>query len=321
MRRTIIILVSIIAFLSLFLIFVTNIPQEADSSKEVDSSQEVAENKPVPPEIELVPSPLPEPVAPVEPNISPEVEASVFNIENLTIAEEYSATPYNRDLFNHWVSNNSTNCNTRYAVLIIESLGEVTSDGCKVVSGFWLSIYDNVNVSNASDLDIDHMIPLAEAWRSGAYAWDADTRERFSNDLTFDSALVAVTASSNRSKGDRDPAEWLPDFARCNYVTDWVAVKVRWSLTFNPQEITAIQNVLLNCGITSITTPLLATVNFDSSTPPTGSPPAASDGISDPRFSSCAEASRNGFKGPYISGVDVEYGWYRDGDKDGQVCE
>jgi hypothetical protein len=64
-------------------------------------------------------------------------------------------------------------------------------------------------IGEAVDARIDHVVPLAEAWRSGAAAWNADQRERFANDLV-DPQLIAVSASSNRSKGDQDPAEWKP---------------------------------------------------------------------------------------------------------------
>jgi hypothetical protein len=80
------------------------------------------------------------------------------------------------------------------------------------------------------------MVSLAEAWDSGARAWTAATRQRFANDLGDSRALVAVTASANRSKGDRDPAEWMPDKRRCLYVRQYVATKLRWSLEVDGAE-------------------------------------------------------------------------------------
>jgi hypothetical protein len=86
--------------------------------------------------------------------------------------------------------------------------------------------------------DIDHLSPLAEAWDSGAWAWDADTRMRYADDLDDPRSLIAVSASANRSKGDQDPAEWMPPAASyaCTYITDWVAVKTRWGTERRPRR-------------------------------------------------------------------------------------
>jgi hypothetical protein len=85
-------------------------------------------------------------------------------------------------------------------------------------------------------VDIDHLVPLAEAWDSGARGWNAGTRERYANDLGDRRALVAVTDNVNQSKGDQDIAEWLPELSRCRYVREWVSVKIRWSLTVDRVE-------------------------------------------------------------------------------------
>jgi hypothetical protein len=93
-----------------------------------------------------------------------------------------------------------------------------------------------VTWSDSGDVDIDHLVPLAEAWDSGARQWNAGTRERYANDLGDRRALVAVTDNVNQSKGDQDIAEWLPELSRCRYVREWVSVKVRWSLTVDRVE-------------------------------------------------------------------------------------
>lgn len=251
---------------------------------------------------------------------APSVSASseVSALQQLTVTAESSAI-YNRDFFNHWISDNSTGCDTRYAVLVEESLSQVAVSDCKVLSGSWVSVYDNVTLADATTLDIDHMVPLAEAWRSGADKWDADTRERFANDLGYANSLVAVTASTNRSKGDKDPSEWLPSVNVCDYVVNWVQVKLRWSLTVDQAEFDTLTRIFNDCDITTVQTPtFVAIIGAETPTTPTVS---ESDTTVDTRFSSCAEASRNGFHGPYVKGTDVEYDWYRDGDNDGQVCE
>ena len=93
------------------------------------------------------------------------------------------------------------------------------------------------------------MVPLAEAWESGANDWTAARREQYANDLGFADSLIAVSASSNRSKGARDPAEWLPPTTgvHCWCAAAWVQVKTRWSLTVDQTEADKLQDVLAGC--------------------------------------------------------------------------
>jgi hypothetical protein len=157
---------------------------------------------------------------------------------------------YDRDLFRHWVDADGDGCDARDEVLIAESLTEVRiARGCRIRGGTWVSVFDDMQTSEPSDLDIDHVVPLAEAWRSGAADWDERTRQAFANDLADERALRAVSASSNRSKSDQDPSEWLPpeEGFHCQYVSDWVAIKVRWDLAVDPAERKAIAAVLADC--------------------------------------------------------------------------
>ena len=143
---------------------------------------------------------------------------------------------YDRDLFVHWISQGD-GCDTRDRVLIGEARRDpAVSPDCALTGGRWFSYYDGVSTSDPATLDIDHMVPLAEAWDSGARHWSAGRRQRYANDLGDRRSLVAVTAASNRSKSDQDPREWLPDRARCRYLAEWVAVKLRWSLTVDRAE-------------------------------------------------------------------------------------
>jgi hypothetical protein len=95
------------------------------------------------------------------------------------------------------------------------------------------------------------MVPLAEAWRSGAWKWTSAQRQEFANDLDLiTNSLVAVSASSNRSKGDKDPASWLPKMGRedvCNYLTDWIGVKWKYSLTVDQKEAKKLQEEMIKC--------------------------------------------------------------------------
>jgi hypothetical protein len=103
-------------------------------------------------------------------------------------------------------------------------------------------------LDSPTKVDIDHMVPLANAWRSGAAAWTTDRREQFANDLK-DPQLVAVSASSNRSKGDQDPSTWKPKEpgAWCEYATKWIAVKAVWKLTVTTAEKSALNDMLEKC--------------------------------------------------------------------------
>jgi len=155
---------------------------------------------------------------------------------------------YDRDLFRHWITTDG--CSTREWVLIRQALSGTTT-GCVVVGGRWFSRYDGKVTDAPSGFDIDHMVPLAEAWGSGASLWTDQRRQAFANDLDYRPALIAVTASSNRSKGDRDPAEWLPPATTywCKYLRQWVGVKFRWGLSVDPEEKAAITSGIAVCAI------------------------------------------------------------------------
>lgn len=159
---------------------------------------------------------------------------------------------YNRNLFKHWTDADGDSCNTREEVLIAESKTppQVDAYGCRVIAGDWYSEYDGLLHTDPSDLDIDHFIPLKEAWDSGAWAWSSSQREKFANDLSDARSLIAVTAGQNRSKGDKDLSNWLPPRkeALCTYVASWVAVKAHWKLSMDPSEWGRAKNILTkNC--------------------------------------------------------------------------
>ena len=153
---------------------------------------------------------------------------------------------YNRDLFPHWISQGG-GCDTRDQVLITESTTTAqVREPCEVVSGNWTSKYDGQQTSSPSNFDIDHVVALKEAWESGALLWQAETRKAFANDLSDKRSLTAVSASSNRSKGARDPADWIPtlDAAVCPYLADWISIKARWDLSMDQYEYDQIKEML-----------------------------------------------------------------------------
>ncbi|MDZ8275662.1 S-layer homology domain-containing protein [Microbacterium aquimaris] len=186
-------------------------------------------------------------------------------LPQLTVAAENTTREYNRDMFPHWIDADNDGCDTRDEVLIEESTTTVTvGSGCAISNGTWLSAYDNQTWTATSDVDIDHMVPLAEAWRSGAWRWNEEQRTAFANDLDVEYALLAVTDNVNQSKGDRDPASWMPpatDYA-CEYATSWLLVKYRWSLTIDTDEHNALDSVFSgDCGTREVTIPNRAAVS------------------------------------------------------------
>ncbi len=167
-------------------------------------------------------------------------------LSELTVATESHQSTYERDLFPTWITI-SGNCDTRETVIERDGTDVVTNSACTATSGHWTSPYDGVTTTDASTFDIDHLVPLSEAWDSGAWAWTTDQRQAFANDVTRPQ-LLAVSAGSNRSKGDDDPAEWLPQSSyQCVYTRAWVQVKHYYGLSVDSAEKSALYAVLDNC--------------------------------------------------------------------------
>jgi hypothetical protein len=170
-------------------------------------------------------------------------------LAHLPVAAE-DRTGYKRTAFKHWTDADRDGCDTRKEVLKAEAIiAPVQGPGCALTGGEWYSPYDDTYFNDAGKLDIDHLVPLAEAWDSGASGWTAKEREAYANDLGDARDLIAVSAKSNRSKADQDPSTWLPPAAgyHCTYVTDWIADKTRWGLSIDPGEQTALQQDLAAC--------------------------------------------------------------------------
>lgn len=164
-----------------------------------------------------------------------------------TAGDEGAIPPYRRSEWPHWTGR----CpDTRDHVLRDESTVSVTlsADGCRVVAGSWLSDYDGETVTAPSALDIDHLVPLAEAHRSGGWRWSRDRKRAYANDLTDPWHLLAVTARSNRQKGDQDPARWRPRReAWCRYARAWRGIKMRWQLVSDAAEARALAEMEGTC--------------------------------------------------------------------------
>jgi hypothetical protein len=181
------------------------------------------------------------------PSDIPSLSVAKTELAALTVAAETNADTYDRDLFPHWITISGT-CNTRETVLMRDGTDVVTNSSCAATSGSWYSPYDGATWYAASDVDIDHLVPLAEAWRSGAYAWTTSERRSFANDLT-NAQLWAVTDNVNQAKGDQDPSTWKPSLTSfwCTYAKAWIDVKYEWELKVQSSEKIALITMLGYC--------------------------------------------------------------------------
>jgi hypothetical protein len=156
-------------------------------------------------------------------------------------------TGYSRKKFPHW-GQQSGNCNTREIALERDGEDVKQDQECRAVAGKWHSVYDGKDVTSAGQVDIDHMVPLANAWRSGADKWTAARRTEFANDLT-NPELIAVSSTSNQAKGDENPAQWRPPQRNfwCTYARAWIDVKHHYTLSVTQAEKKALDEMLDTC--------------------------------------------------------------------------
>ena len=168
-------------------------------------------------------------------------------LASIKVENEYKSG-YRRSLFVHWSDLDGNGCDTREEVLKRDSISKPQVDPyrCYVVAGDWYSKYDGKTLSDRSDVDIDHVVALKEAWDSGAWAWSMSQRQAFANDLTDRRTLIAVTDRVNASKSDKDPSNWMPPLKSywCTYLGDWISVKARWGLSMDQSEFGRIKNLL-----------------------------------------------------------------------------
>ncbi|MEH1124158.1 HNH endonuclease family protein [Micromonospora sp. CPCC 206061] len=160
---------------------------------------------------------------------------------------------YDRDLFHYGLDEDGNGCDTRREVLLAEAtVTPIVTGDCDIAGGQWYSYYENETYEDASLVEVDHLVPLAEAWGSGAYRWAPATRQAFANDLGDPRTLAAVGTAVNQDKGAQDVAGWLPPFAdaQCRYLHDWVAVKTRWRLSVDEAEKTSLQTLAARCADT-----------------------------------------------------------------------
>ncbi|MFE0042808.1 HNH endonuclease family protein [Streptomyces albireticuli] len=185
-----------------------------------------------------VPAQMPEP---------PPADTARTELADLNVAAPHPMAGYSRAKFPHWIQQGD-GCDTREVVLERDGRNVAQDDKCRATGGSWHSLYDGKTLASASQVDIDHMVPLANAWRSGADHWETPRRKQFANDLAH-SQLIAVSAASNRSKGDQSPDQWSPpDRAYwCTYSRAWVSVKYLYDLSVTQPEADQLATMLDTC--------------------------------------------------------------------------
>ncbi|MGB3635905.1 MAG: HNH endonuclease family protein [Rubrobacteraceae bacterium] len=174
-------------------------------------------------------------------------------LEGLQVSEPGSMAGYSREKFPHWSDAqengwdvSDTSCDVRDAALIRDGENVQVESGCDIVSGTWLDPFTAQTFTDPSDIDIDHMVPLANAWRSGASSWDEVQSESYANDPDV---LLSVEDNANQEKGDKGPEAWKPpnEAEWCSYAKQWIGVKAKYELSVNEQEKQALVEMLNGC--------------------------------------------------------------------------
>ncbi len=161
---------------------------------------------------------------------------------------------YDRDDFGRWQDADHDCQNTRHEVLMDESAAPVTFKGnsqCFIDAGEWHDPYTDTVITSASQLDVDHMVPLANAFISGAWQWSEEKKQAYMNFMADQDHLIAVESSTNRSKSDRGPEDWRPPNENywCEYAQNWTSIKNTWGLTVTSSEQAALNEMLDTCPL------------------------------------------------------------------------
>jgi Protein of unknown function (DUF1524) len=184
--------------------------------------------------------------------VSTPAEASQA-LNKLQVASPGSMSGYSRERFPHWSKASDfgwappdSSCDTREAALLRDGKNVKVGKGCKVASGEWPDSYTGQTYSDPKDLDIDHVVPLANAWRSGASSWNDKQRERYANDPEV---LLSVEDNANQAKGDKGPEAWKPPNKSewCDFAERWIQIKSKYDLSVNEQEKTALEQMFDTC--------------------------------------------------------------------------
>lgn len=183
-----------------------------------------------------------------DPPPPPSESTARTELASLTVGTPHSMDGYSRDAFDIWAKQ-PDGCTTRQDVLARDGDDvQEGGNGCQPSSGSWYSAYDDTTVTAVAQATIDHVVPLADAWRTGADEWTPDQRKAFGNDLT-DAQLIIASESSNSSKSDKDPSEWKPTNKAywCTYGEQYVSVKYTFKLFVTSAEKGALGDLLDAC--------------------------------------------------------------------------
>ena len=175
-------------------------------------------------------------------------------LEALNILEVKGRAPktgYSRDQFGSgWATVNG--CSTRDIIMYRDLINTTLSDECTVASGLLNDTYTGKPIkyskANASQIQIDHVVALSDAWQKGAQQLTAKQRQQLANDPL---ELIAVSGKANQQKSDADAASWLPSNKpfRCEYIARQVAVKKKYTLWVTPAEQQAMKDILNTCPL------------------------------------------------------------------------
>ncbi len=260
-------------------------------------------------------------------------------LATIAVRERGPKLGYARDQYGPaWADTDRNGCDTRNDILRRDLGGASFKPGthdCAMLAGMLADPYTNTRIQfergGASEVDVDHVVALGNAWVTGAAELPFKQRVALANDPLN---LLAVEASANRSKSDGDAATWLPPNRayRCAYVARQIAVKAKYGLWVTPPEREAMARVLRACPDELAPVgdaPTLAPINprepprGEAKTQPrpeTPTLPKPQARTSDPNYGTCKQAKAN-HAGPYVRGKHPEYAYYQDRDGDGIVCE
>lgn len=169
-------------------------------------------------------------------------------LAQLKVARPLSIRGYSHRRFQPRWAHHKGRCDAREVVLARDGRRVRRNAACHPVKGLWYSPYDGKWLKSEKQVDIDHVVPLAHAWRSGAGKWSQAKRRAFANDLTRPE-LVAVSHSVNIAKGAQGPQSWRPPRRShwCRYATSWITVKRHYRLSVTKDEKVALLNMLRTC--------------------------------------------------------------------------
>ena len=249
-------------------------------------------------------------------------------VEKLTVKGRGPKTGYTRAQFGQaWFDTDRNGCDTRNDVLRRDLTSRQMKNACKVLAGTLApDPYTGTSIrfvyGGASEVDIDHLVALSDAWQKGAATWPAGKRLALANDPLN---LLAVDSSTNRSKGDGDTATWLPPNKafRCTYVARQVAVKGRYAIWVTAAERGAMTRVLRTCPTMPLPGPgsasTVAALPRAAQPAPAPAPPPVPEPPASVYYANCT-AVRAAGAAPIHRG-DPGYASKLDGDGDGIGCE